>query len=642
MALKEGNRFFKPSLAQYTPQFVEEESLFPQMLAIGERDQQKGDQVIGELGQMDIYLQVNADRSQQKLRGKVLKGYYDRVDDLTKQIIEGANPDQIYGSLTAISRDWQVDPTRAMLERSYSQAQASDKAVQEAKSKNIYDPRYDEMKRLRAANLSGDETELIFSGLRTYVDPLDDAQQLIKDIASSGSFTDVFDVGESSGQIIGIKDSWEGVTSDKVAELVKVTAPLFLKTQGGKQLIDDILTANPEATREDIFAGAEDYLYRAASPQIGVETEIGRDLSFVPEHITKQSTIAPLPTGKTYLTENPLALDPVEMDVNYNAEGMWEKPTYEKPSGISYDVHEKNTQGKTDSFVAGLKRVQEWESAFVPRNVETRMAQAEKAAKKRYGKDWNEWMTAREYTEGIRRDFPSLEPLSDKDVMTAYTNAMSKHRSIEDTNLELPYSLSKEFTRQMLGDKEAKELIEANNFAGKDIYVSDDKGITLSGGLAEVVEELGFKWKDKKGKIKQGHQNDFQALLNDARIVRIGVHPKEEAVFYMSMRDSEGRDRLVAIEANEPMKKSFHDPFSIYQMIMQGKPGQHNSADKMENKESLYTYDVIMDINPNQQEIQRQIIRTNNSTGKQFRINLDDLYNYAWIDYENKYIKPRE
>ena len=75
MPVKEGNRFFQPTSAQYTSQFVEEESLFPQMIGLAERDLQKRDLALGELGQMTQYLNINADPHQEQFRQEKLQEY---------------------------------------------------------------------------------------------------------------------------------------------------------------------------------------------------------------------------------------------------------------------------------------------------------------------------------------------------------------------------------------------------------------------------------------------------------------------------------------------------------------------------------------------------------------------------------------
>ena len=100
MALKEGSRFFRPSVAQYTPQFVEEPYPIDELMQEGRRDQQKRDLTLGALGQMTEHLQVNADPLHEQHKTDLLQSYYDRVDKLASQLSEGASPDQVLGALT--------------------------------------------------------------------------------------------------------------------------------------------------------------------------------------------------------------------------------------------------------------------------------------------------------------------------------------------------------------------------------------------------------------------------------------------------------------------------------------------------------------------------------------------------------------
>jgi hypothetical protein len=632
MALKEGSRFFRPSVAQYTSQFVEEPYPVDELMQEARRDQQKRDMTLGALGEMTEYLQVNADPAHEQYKTELLQNYYGRVDKLASQLSEGANPDQVLSALTKINRDWQTDQRRRELESSFVQGQASDEAVREAREKREYQPRYDVVAGQRQASQER-FTPLRFSGLPRYIDPSEDAQRVMGDIARSGRFSDVFDVGETTGTIIGVKEGWEGVTADKVADLARVTAPVFMKTKGGQQLIDDIVAQNPNISNEELTAGVEDFLSRTASTQVGVETTYAEDIDFIPEHITKAGQIAPLPIGKTFLTPNVLAPAVQEIKIGFDDVGNFTKPVLEVPEEGKAPSELKSDVQVIDNF---LNKLSDWDKSLLPEGEESRYDEAVSRAKKKYGKNWNRWMDAREYAEGIRRDFPSLAPLADNDVINIHTTAMDKHRTTQDVNLILDNDLMKNFTLNVLGGKEAGDLIESNNFAGRDMYVFDDYGITTGGTLGEVVDELGYKWKGKKGKIKNDSREDFQMLLNDARVVRVGVHPEHEAALYMSMRDKDGRTRLVAVEGNESMKDSFHDAYVLYGMLMKGRGGQHKSSD------GVYTYDVETDINPRVQQVDSRILRTNNSTGETYEIDLASMLQYSFMDYERKFITPRE
>ena len=52
MALREGNQFFRPTVAENTSQFVEERYPFDQMIVFEEQDKQKEDFMQGKLDQM--------------------------------------------------------------------------------------------------------------------------------------------------------------------------------------------------------------------------------------------------------------------------------------------------------------------------------------------------------------------------------------------------------------------------------------------------------------------------------------------------------------------------------------------------------------------------------------------------------------
>ena len=240
MPVKEGNRFFQPTSAQYTSQFVEEESLFPQMIGLAERDLQKRDLALGELGQMTQYLNINADPHQEQFRQEKLQEYYGRIGELQKRLSEGENPDVIMGSLTSINRDWQMDERRGSLERGFLQGQAHQVDKRKAVGDKTYRPYGDSFLEQLKSNEAGQFSELSYEGISPFVNPQESA------LAAVGTIRpDSFEKGtfhrDKDGNVISIVSGKEGVVAEKLLDISRATARSWAKSTPGISYKEELI-----------------------------------------------------------------------------------------------------------------------------------------------------------------------------------------------------------------------------------------------------------------------------------------------------------------------------------------------------------------------------------------------------------------
>ncbi len=293
MALKEGSRFFRPSVAQYTSQFVEEPYPIDELIQEGRLDQQKRDMTMGALGQMSEYLQVNADPSQEKFKTDLLKNYYGRVDKLASQLSEGASPDQVLGALTKINRDWQTDERRRELETGAIQGQAWEQTKRELMSQNKFAPWLTDMERVREANKQGEFTPIRFEGMESYLDPTNAMGKIYGQITASSNLGTKVNIDEGTGKVTSIRSGAEKITEDDVTEVAKASADFFLRNSDeGRQYILKLKALNPNITEEQIFQEATRDMYNLNLEQIFKKTQYHEDISF-PSALTPPETGEP-------------------------------------------------------------------------------------------------------------------------------------------------------------------------------------------------------------------------------------------------------------------------------------------------------------------------------------------------------------
>jgi hypothetical protein len=277
MALEEGNRFFRPTVAQYTPQFVEEQYPFGEMLALAERDQAKRDYALGQLGEISKYLQVNADPEQEQHKTALLEDYYGRVNQLSQRLSEGTPPDQVLGALTTINRDWQMDSRRRDLETGYEQGQAYRKDLRAFKATDKYKPWLDTFSGVLGGYEPGSGDVPIYQGVEAYIDPQQSMQsalgQIAKDSELSGDVEIVTDETTGLTKLVNTRTGSGGVDPTKLRGVARNTARFWLKNTGaGQQRMAEMRFKRPDLTEAQIENLTAIDFYNLGANQLGIET----------------------------------------------------------------------------------------------------------------------------------------------------------------------------------------------------------------------------------------------------------------------------------------------------------------------------------------------------------------------------------
>ena len=280
MALREGSRFFKPSVAQYTSRFVEQDDLFPEMLAMGERDQQKRDFARGKLDQISQYLQVEADPSQEQYRTELLSDFQGRIGELSEKLLSGASPDEVLGGITRINTDWQQSERRRELDRGVLQGQAYETQRRQQTADTTYRSYLDPFTSQRESNIAGEFSPLDFQGMEGYIDPMQSATAALGTVARSGELKTLVSVNEETGAIGSITRGKSGVTPTQLLEASGHAAKAWLRSDAGRQRAIEMRARNPEVTNEEILQDATGFIYDIGANQLGMQTQYSESLRF--------------------------------------------------------------------------------------------------------------------------------------------------------------------------------------------------------------------------------------------------------------------------------------------------------------------------------------------------------------------------
>lgn len=279
MALREGSRFFKPSMAQYTSRFVEQDDLFPELLALGERDQQKRDFARGKLDQISQYLQVEADPSQAGARTELLSGFQGRIGELSEKLLSGASPDEVLGGITRINTAWQQSERRRELDRGFLQGQAYETQRREQTAENIYRPWLDKFEAQRKSQVD-EFSPLNFQGMEGYIDPLRSATAALGTVARSGDLKTLVSVDEKTGAIGSITRGKSGVTPAQLLEASNHAAKAWRRTDAGRQREIEMRHFIPNVTEKELVKDAAQFIYNVGANQLGMQTQYSESLRF--------------------------------------------------------------------------------------------------------------------------------------------------------------------------------------------------------------------------------------------------------------------------------------------------------------------------------------------------------------------------
>jgi len=683
MALKEGNRFFQPSVAQYTSNFVEEESMFPEMLALAQRNQERKSLAQGQLSQSQ--LNINALDQHKEFQQQVYDEFDAEINKLKEDITTGASPDLIMGKLGAINQKYQRHDLRKTLESSYATYQTALEDERTSRKAGQFDPIYSATEGFVGKDPeTGKINPFEYSGLKGVIR---DEASLLKDVTAditpdSQDYRNLFKqdaAGEyqrdDQGNLIWRSVANRGIGLQKVVQNADLALEQAMEDPRGQYMTDkefgqkidfdnlDDETTNVDGVKYDLVNGQlvqkemkmteKDFaknqmrnsIIRKGAQKLFSNTGEKFDIQHIADPATTPTKPVEgiLPVSNTEYIPNlraPKVIAEKDMkNVTMDALGNIQSPNF-----TDYETDDVNNALDTD-----IKVINDALSWFDKKEQdllgdvegETRVSAAKRRAERKYGKASTATQKASEYVTSIRQDYPNLtnENYSDTEVMDIYASAIQSLTPLVNRSLNIPDSETRnEFKTQIVGNVEASELTEADDLRGRNIYVFDGQSSTMSGGLPEVAEELGYKWKDKNEAVKSGQQEEFVNMLNDATVTSIGTHPKEKenVVFFMNVRDRNNATRRIAVSGDKSMSDSFSLASRAYKLMASGKSGIIDNP--------LFEFEVESSINPKTKQFETKLWRTekgpNGEVKKEDRqlIDLSTLLQAGYKSYYDKYL----
>ena len=289
MPLKEGNRFFQPSVAQYTSQFVEEESMFPQMMAMGERDLAKRDFTQGKLDQISQYLKVNSAPSQDQYRNEFVSGFQERIVDLSEQMSSGKmSPDAVSGAITQLNADYQSSDRRIQLERGVEQAKAFETEKRRQVTAGSYRPYNNNFESQQESNRAGEFSELKYEGLAEFQDPQGSALQALGNIQPSSTMDGTFEI--INGAVVSVHEGKSGIAANYLKEVAQQTSSAWLESIDGKSFVkeiyyttpglEELAAKDPEAASKYIQDYTTNYFMKLGAPQLHLREQDLKSVAF--------------------------------------------------------------------------------------------------------------------------------------------------------------------------------------------------------------------------------------------------------------------------------------------------------------------------------------------------------------------------
>jgi len=210
----------------------------------------------------------------QQLDAKYYQKLSDVYDKLDKNDIQGASR-----QLRRTALDFQNDPLKNELVTSYeNRKQETEKKIGLGDKYAVWgDPNAG----FAGTNPDGTIQPLRFKGFQERQDHQKQAEDMMNGLKPSGSDTKGFNLN-ANGDIISVKQGYEGIAADWVHKMAKLKALDFAKTiPGGDFIRQTQHHLGRNVTPQDI----EDYLFHAGANQIFNKTTQEQDLNYAPEHV---------------------------------------------------------------------------------------------------------------------------------------------------------------------------------------------------------------------------------------------------------------------------------------------------------------------------------------------------------------------
>ena len=249
--------------------------------AVGAGMQKNYEQSVDETYKLnDLMATVNSIDEHKPFKKVLENKYYPKLQEITDKIVNQGDM-SAKRDLNRLAREWQNDPLRNELEKSYQDYNVDVKNVTKLKEEGKYTDVYDPFKSFKGISETGEINPYRIKGARPVQDYLKTGTGLMEGIKSSGSNGKSYNI-DDNGNIIGLERGWEAIYQKDVDRVAQNSLIPFLKSNEGQFFIDEYKHRNPNATIEDIGNAGYNYLKNLGNKQIFNKTESGRDFKYSP------------------------------------------------------------------------------------------------------------------------------------------------------------------------------------------------------------------------------------------------------------------------------------------------------------------------------------------------------------------------
>ena len=242
MAKRTINRFFRPTAAQYTSQFVDERIPFGEMMAVGQAKQQAYDDALAALYDLEDRLSIQYAPHRQKEAQNYLRGFEERIQPLVDKILTTGDTQEAVRKLGQLNKEWLKSPQRRNIEEEYSAYQAYLDSLR--KMTKGYAPQNDPYLLYEKLYKDKGYPEYFgFEGMRTYEDPYKHFENLLNNMQAQGSDYFMSLDKKRMAEQLGVDEEGQNITNRNIFEQ-------FLQTPHGLQMQTDVVMGGKDLEQE--------------------------------------------------------------------------------------------------------------------------------------------------------------------------------------------------------------------------------------------------------------------------------------------------------------------------------------------------------------------------------------------------------
>ena len=183
--------------------------------AVGSAMQKNYEQSVDETYKLnDLMATVNSIDEHKPFKKVLENKYYPKLQEITDKIVNQGDM-SAKRDLNRLAREWQNDPLRNELEKSYQDYNVDVKNVTKLKEEGKYTDVYDPFKSFKGISETGELNPYRIKGARPVQDYLKTGTSLMEGIKSSGSNGKSYNI-DDNGNIIGLESGWEAVYQNDV------------------------------------------------------------------------------------------------------------------------------------------------------------------------------------------------------------------------------------------------------------------------------------------------------------------------------------------------------------------------------------------------------------------------------------------